>query len=98
MFFRGDVPLFANFAEPDAHFGSYLSKNVFDCRLKLDVKPVAAGAVREQRMQFSFNFHRDVGDAEDSVATIGAMIGRWAEAKHEAMRIMRSVVPDVQDA
>jgi len=49
---------FREFDSADARFGTYLSKNVIDCRMKLDVKPITlpTGEV----LQFAFNFHADV--------------------------------------
>lgn len=51
------------FDEDDATFGFYSSKNVLECRLKLDVKPIRFKTheidEEESALQFEFNFHKD---------------------------------------
>ncbi|MHB1034642.1 MAG: hypothetical protein ACYC35_08865 [Pirellulales bacterium] len=83
LFFR-ENPLFNQFNEDGARFGGYLSKDVFDARLKLDVKPVrvetSEGVV--DQLLFAFNFHKDVGK-EHPETEIQQFLKRWDEA-HEA--------------
>lgn len=86
LFANPNCSLTQSFAEPDAKFGLYMSKNVPGSRLKLDVKPVdrkvaAPGTgemVQSFAIQCSFNFHMEVSGeaAADGIATL---CERWSE-------------------
>jgi hypothetical protein len=94
LFYRDRNPLYQQFAADDAHFGGYLSKNVFGFRLKLDVKPIliaTTGGQPEGRVQFSFNFHVDLDD--NGAQQITEHLVRWNEVRQEAERIIDSVEP-----
>ena len=75
LFFRPSSPLYHEFDVEDANFGAYLSKDIMDFRLKLDVKPVTLGVDgnNEKRLQLLFNYHADI--PEDAQAA--EMIGGW---------------------
>jgi hypothetical protein len=92
MFFVADRPLFSLFAEPDAQFGGYLSKNYEEFRLKLNVTPttVSEEAGEEQCVRFAFNFHHDV-EEDDAAADILRCLARWDELRTEVARIIREV-------
>ena len=87
LFFR-EGPVFRHFGEPDAHFGTYMSKAVLGGRLKLDIKPVTlkkgVSDAAPHRLQFIFNFHRDATD----VGSLVEHIGRWRDFEHLARQIM----------
>jgi hypothetical protein len=91
MFFRADRPLFQNFADAGAHFGTYLSKDSNGFRLKLDVKPVLVQLEgrTEDRLQFAFNFHRDF--AENPAAQLDQCLLLWDAANRETEAIIDSV-------
>jgi len=94
LFFKGDSELYQRFDAEDARFGAYLSRDIFGCRLKLDIKPISldeSGREEMQRLQFAFNFHRDLADAEEPVRRIQEMLGRWDEARAESMQIVESL-------
>jgi len=95
LFFKNDSDLYRRFDTQDARFGAYLSRNFLGCRLKLDVKPISldeSGHDEMQRLQFAFNFHRDLGDgAEEASRRIQDMLGRWDEARAESMQIVESL-------
>jgi len=90
LFFVNDRPLYQEFAAEDARFGAYMSKDALGGRLKLDVKPltVQQEGQDEERIQFAFNLHRDVGHLEDPVASIEETLHRWSEARDESARIV----------
>jgi hypothetical protein len=73
LFLPANSPLAADFAADDALFGLYCSKNVDECRLRLNIKPLP-----DQKIQFSFNFHRDV-NGPGSAEAICAVLDRWVE-------------------
>jgi hypothetical protein len=92
LFFREDNPLFEEFATDDARFGGYMSKNVFECRLKLDIKPLTAKPKGESTevLQFAFNFHRDLSP-EHAIAEIDQVLKRWTEAKGLAKNLLERI-------
>ena len=47
---------------------------------------------QEERIQFAFNFHLDVGDQEDPVARIQGMLSRWDAVREEASRIVHTTL------
>lgn len=71
---RDDNPLATDFTESNARFGLYLSKDVFDMRLRLDIKPARDENKREVLL-VNFNFHRDLKSASD----IFSFVPRWNE-------------------
>jgi hypothetical protein len=93
LFFAHGRPFFRHFDTPDAQFGSYLSKSVLGCRLKLDIKPVTVTQVDSTAdrarpvVHLAFNYHLDVLGHDDPVARIRQLLGQWDEAKQEAERI-----------
>lgn len=95
LFFKGESELYRRFDAEDARFGAYLSRDVLGCRMKLDIKPVSLeeSSLQEmQRLQFAFNFHRDLSNAAgDPVGLIHRMLERWDEAKAESMQIVESL-------
>lgn len=90
-FFNGDLPLFRQFDAEDAQFGAYMSRDVLGCRLKLEVKPVTIirEGINEGRLQFSFNFHKDMSD-EDRIERLLDLLGKWREAWKLARTILES--------
>lgn len=81
LFFISDNPIFQEFSSPDARYGSYFSKNIFDCRLKLDIKPVtltkkAAGPEKIEALKLNFNFHKDLPKG-NQLEGIRSMLLAW---------------------
>jgi hypothetical protein len=62
----GNNQLLMEFSGRDAKFGRYFSKDYGDARLRLDIKPVKAGPKNRDLLQFSFNFHYDVMQVDQS--------------------------------
>jgi hypothetical protein len=91
LFSRDDQPLYQHFREVNAHFGAYLSKDFACFRLRLDIKPivVAVEGGQENRLQFGFNFHRDIGDGGAPQIIDG--LHYWDEVRQETERIIDSV-------
>lgn len=92
MFFVENRPLFAAFGDENTRYGGYLSKDFGEFRLKLDIKPVAIPTEeggQEHRLQFAFNFHRDLG--KDSAIEIHERLGDWNQVLGEAERIIDAI-------
>lgn len=94
LFFKEGSDIYRRFDAADAKFGAYLSRDFGGCRLKLDIKPIAleeSDRGDAQRLQFAFNFHRDLTDGEQSVQRIQEMLGRWDEVREESSQIVASL-------
>jgi len=94
LFFCAGSPIFSLFETEDAHFGGYLSKNYNGVRLKLDIKPIIwrklspNAPAHEPKLQFYFNFHRDLSP-DDPPEVIESVLRLWDAAKKESERIMK---------
>lgn len=98
LFYRPDCQLFQNFDTSDANFGAYLSRDIFDCRLRLDVKPVimAFHDTKHEHLLFNFNFQKDLTDKDEAVDVIQSMLKRWDEAKKASLRLIQSADTESQ--
>lgn len=86
-------PFSREFDVPDAHFGAYFSKSVFDGgRLKLHVKPAIkhTGDNKENVVLLTFNFHFDLS-ADRASDELIEILQRWDEARLMAERISREM-------
>lgn len=99
LFFRSHEPLYAAFDSPTSRFGGYLSKDFQGMRLKLDIKPISVKyggdepKPPEHRIQFSFNFHRDLGRGVP-IQEIEESLALWGQASLYAESIVRDVLPN----
>jgi len=86
----GGCALLGEFASGDPKFGRYFSKQYGDARMKLDVKPVKAGAEQRDLLRLSFNFHHAVGHLElsDRPAMLVRFIGTWAALRGYAEKLV----------
>ena len=66
----------SKFSTDDARFGQYYSKDAFDGRLKLDIKPTKRSSDGVEGLRAIFNFHRDIESGSDDVK---AVFSRWSE-------------------
>lgn len=94
-FFQPGSQLFRVFDTPTSHFGGYMSKDWCNMRLKLDIKPIyiEEGGHKENRLQFGFNFHRDL-QAEHAVTQIQECLQLWPQAKAESDTMIESAIKD----
>ena len=83
-------PLYKYFQEENAQFGAYMSKDFYECRLKLDIKPLTNQETKEQLLQFGFNFHTDLRENEALVTQIESILSRWTDASLLANEIVTS--------
>ena len=93
MFFNKSSKLCAAFDADDANFGMYLSKNVNNARLKLDIKPVVTlqpgqpltqpSSARDTRLQLLFNFHKDA-DPVNRASSIIDILQSWRSFDEQA--------------
>lgn len=80
LFFNPDNPIFGEFNSEDARYGVYFSRNIFGCRLKLDIKPatlkIEARPESLEVLRFNFNFHRDLSK-DRQIEEIRNMLSEW---------------------
>jgi hypothetical protein len=88
LFFKAESAFFKEFDTPDAQFGGYASKDMFGCRLKVDIKPITVLEEPSERVQFAFNYHRDMTSSVDVVREIRDVLEHWNDARAEAERIV----------
>jgi hypothetical protein len=93
LFFVEHSALYEKFKCADAQFGAYMSKDRWGGRLKLDIKPIVLPVSGEQRLQFLFNYHRDVGQS-DPVSVIGETLAHWVEARQESGKMVDAATGD----
>lgn len=89
-----DSPVHQLFDTPDARFGSFMSKDFEEFRLRLEVRPAQYDPPDEEPRDvvlFSFNYHRPIAEEEDSVAAIVEQLGQWDRVYEETRRILQSV-------
>lgn len=92
MFYVEDRLVFSAFGDDNARYGAYLSKDFDGFRMKLDIKPVSVpvdGGSLEHRLQFAFNFHRDLGAG--GALEICERLGKWNKVRAEAERIIDAI-------
>jgi hypothetical protein len=90
MFLSPKNPLASYFNDDNARFGMYMSKDVDNMRLKLDMKPVTHSQERsKEALQLIFNFHKDLKD--DAVHTIVSSLGQWYNTRKLSEEIVLEV-------
>jgi len=72
VFVNPGNPLQADFDDTNARFGLYLSKDIFDARLRLDIKPVKPDG--NDALNLAFNIERQIARPED----IGVLLSSWS--------------------
>lgn len=84
-------PIANEFAGANANFGSYMSVDVPNARLKLDVKPVMAsnGVEVKRFIRCAFNFHRDL--AAEPLAVLEAVARGWRDFDTLAARLSHQI-------
>ena len=92
LFFRDDSLLYKFFDVDDARFGSYMSRDILGCRLKLDIKPVTVPCPEgtSNRLLFGFNFHLQLTE-DDKAESILKLFQKWDEAKETAVSLMKQI-------
>ncbi|MDP2314850.1 MAG: hypothetical protein Q8P41_18255 [Pseudomonadota bacterium] len=97
LFGRADAPVYRHFADADAQFGAYLSRDVaHGARLKLDIKPALlrdAEGNNVHRLLFAFNFHKAVG-GDNAAGLVREILAGWAEFDSLA----RTILADLGEA
>ena len=84
VFVKPEMPLYERFSSEDARFGTYMSKDVFGVRMKLDIKPhreEKKGNVDEY-LRFNFNFHLALEHGEHVEQILG-FLGNWGKMVQE---------------
>lgn len=87
-------PLYNFFNGVDARFGTYMSKEFLDSRLKLDIKPVLVSREKPQNnseyLYFRFNYHRDL-DNENRHKQLIDVLSTWNIYSKEVTNIISSI-------
>jgi len=77
IFVCSDNPLGEYFGSDDSRFGLYLSTDVFDARLRLDLKPIRLNNNNNDALRLSFNANSNTSDVE----SINNLLGKNEEIK-----------------
>jgi hypothetical protein len=77
IFVCSDNPLAECFASDDSRFGIYLSTDMFDARLRLDLKPINLNHNNNDALRLSFNANSNASDIE----SINNLLDRNEEIK-----------------
>lgn len=91
LFYITNSNLHQAFNVKDARFGTYLSKDFFQSRLKLDIKPVKSEETGEpiEFILAAFNFHKDLAiDNAISTAQLLEQLNNWSLYSNESNRIV----------
>lgn len=93
--FKETLPLQSYFDQSDARFGTYMSKNFLDSRLKLDVRPIQIADERSPQngkefLFFRFNFHTNLNQ-ECKLTQLLEILSRWDEYSNEVSSIINSI-------
>lgn len=88
----GSNKLLEEFATKDSKFGRYFSKNYGESRLKLDIKPVKAGPGQKDLIRFSFNFHHDAIQEDQSrrIKKLVEQIESWCSLRDYAIKLLEN--------
>ena len=100
LFFPAGKSFRSDFDVPDARFGGYMSRPWFDGRLKLDVKPITLSlndGPPFERLQFAFNFHRDVHPGGHAVDSVLVHLGYWSEAVAATRQTMTNLERELSE-
>ncbi|MEZ6142328.1 MAG: hypothetical protein R3B84_17350 [Zavarzinella sp.] len=81
--------IFKRFDSSDAKFGAYLSKDIGRFRMKLSALPIIVSSLREERFQFSFNFHHDIAEIEGKPDLLASLIADWSSVRIEAIETIK---------
>lgn len=74
MFLADGNPLRSVFSDDNARFGSYLSIDKFDMRLKLDIKPSFLNNEKTiEALAVSFNYHKDAEQLDPAKTIIASL-------------------------
>lgn len=95
LFVSDNSPFAGLFAEPDSLFGGYFSKDVLNCRLKVDAQPTAmaeSGETSKIFLTMNFNFHLDLsGSGHEKSEAISGHLSNWENARALAQSITEKI-------
>jgi hypothetical protein len=98
LFFVPGGVLHEQFNDPGARFGGYMSRDMFDGRLKLTVRPTLEsdkpGGPGVHYVLMEFNFHRDIVAGPKAVSQITEHLERWDDAREIARGIVDAVIAE----
>ncbi|WP_088256547.1 hypothetical protein [Fimbriiglobus ruber] len=83
--------IFERFSDPNARFGTYLSKDFGPFRMKVDIKPVSIelpGGEKVDRIQFGFNFHSDFLQDQEAAKEAARRFSEWDIVRNEAVQTL----------
>jgi len=91
LFYYNSSSLHEAFRSDNSRYGVYMSKDFENARMKLDIKPITttenSTGRKNEFIQFSFNFHRDLNQESASDELIN-FLNNWPKFKAEAEQII----------
>lgn len=80
LFYKEDNPIAQFFSSEDSRYGSYLSTNYNDLRLKVTITPVKKTAPEgKEALHALFNYHLDLNKNDDINSIITKHINNWVD-------------------
>lgn len=94
LFWKPGVSLFDCLDGPDARCGGYISCDRLGVRLRLTVRPIKTQDAEDpdERIQFVFNYNRDVGPSDSGPETVRSAAARWSSALEDSRAVLE-VIP-----
>jgi len=89
LFVPTQSPFAEEFSDESSRYGSYLSKDAFGGRLRLDIKPVklTEESSSPERIRLSFNLHKDIVSVDD----IKTMVTQTNDVYQYTIRLTESL-------
>ena len=99
MFVKQDSSVYRYFAEVDARFGGYFSKDVLGFRLRLTIEPIAGerDGTPFAGLRYHFNFNKDL-KSDTAIKQIHDSLRRWSEVMNLSKDMFESTSGWLNDA
>lgn len=95
LFLSDNNPIGGIFNTDDSRFGTYMSREVFEMRLKLNILPtkIVSGdeKVEKEVLNFRFNFHKAIDNLEKAVDIVIETANKWSQAKKMSEDIVMEI-------
>lgn len=95
LFLVAGSPLASAFSDGDPRFGGYFSRDIDGIRLKLDIKPFAAGGEvgAADKLRCCFNHHVPLGKGsrEEKIAATRSALGRCDDLRRKARKLVEDI-------
>lgn len=95
MFMSDKNPLESKFSNRDARFGVYMSMDMLEMRLKLNIKPIKSvigkEKIEKEGLSFNFNFDKRIDNQEKAVDIIMETLNKWSQAKEDSEKMVKEI-------